>query len=617
MKRLFDQRFTYGAVVMFLVAVTWSFVSLRSSAQNLAQVPCTPNPSGAVSWWPGNGNANDIVGPNNGTLQGATASATGKVGQAFGFNGVGDFVDIPDSPSLDSTSSVISVEGWVNPEAPNTDRGYIFARRDPYVTESFSIHIDPQARIGVILRTTSSPDEHGSFFVSAPGVVQFGQWQHIAVTLNTTTGLLKAYVNAQLTPLAVLQGPSGFSGPTVNADHTFIGQRQSQTDPGGNEGATGAAYFKGLIDELALYSVELTQSEIANIYFADTSGKCLPQPTPTPTPTPTPISGPVLAFSAVAPPALTVTNGQYSPNPFNVVTTVRNNGNVRANNVVLTITLPVGLTLTTATPFISVGNLAAGQQSQVTWQVRAVPQGDARTLTYSLRATASNAVAKTIDKQITLPTLRVAVVRNAPYDFFNGCNATEEIEGNGLSQASAIALSQPLQGKVSLNVGAAGVVARAFGRAGVGVNYTPGFTGTVKIGALVRLGPGVDVAGASAIILPPRIIVKAGVAGIVSDVFITAAPPVDAVSTFRFRSVLVTPLSGTPILNQLFVTEQHVYNPPEEFYVEHLASVTAGSPLRICAGVQSRATSTAFPGVFAFGRVLYSADVLEIRITPQ
>src|SRR5437588_3180035 len=34
--------------------------------------------------------------------------------------------------------------------------------------------------------------------------------QHIAVTLNTSTGLLKAYVNAQLTPLAALQGPSGF-----------------------------------------------------------------------------------------------------------------------------------------------------------------------------------------------------------------------------------------------------------------------------------------------------------------------------------------------------------------------------------------------------------------------
>jgi hypothetical protein len=48
-----------------------------------AQV-CVPLPSGIVSWWPGDGNPNDIVGGNNGTLShGAMATATREVERAF------------------------------------------------------------------------------------------------------------------------------------------------------------------------------------------------------------------------------------------------------------------------------------------------------------------------------------------------------------------------------------------------------------------------------------------------------------------------------------------------------------------------------------------------------
>jgi hypothetical protein len=415
MNNLFSQRSFYALAAILVLVVTYSLLPGKTTAQKIqpsqAQIPCAPDPFGIISWWPGDGNGNDIVGQNNGVLNGATASSIGKVNQAFGFNGAGDFVHIPDSPSLDSLTSIISVEGWINPGVPNTDRGYVFARRDPYVTEGFSVHIDPLGRIGVVLRTTSSPDEHGSFFVSAPGIIQFGQWQHVAITLNTTTGLLKAYLNGQLTPLSALQGPSSFNGPIVNATHTFIGQRQSINDPGGNEGATGAAYFKGLIDELTIYSVELTPSDIASIYFADSLGKCQPTPTPTPSPSPTPTpipspsptptSGPNLSITVAAPPALTLIRGQYSPNPFTVEATVRNNGAARANGVVVKIMLPSELILRTPDS-ISLGNILPGQQRQGSWEVRVLSQASG-TFSYSVSASASNANTKTVQKQIDFP----------------------------------------------------------------------------------------------------------------------------------------------------------------------------------------------------------------------
>jgi hypothetical protein len=43
--------------------------------------------AGFISFWSGNGNANDSVGPNNGTLENDATFAAGQVGQAFSFDG--------------------------------------------------------------------------------------------------------------------------------------------------------------------------------------------------------------------------------------------------------------------------------------------------------------------------------------------------------------------------------------------------------------------------------------------------------------------------------------------------------------------------------------------------
>ena len=60
---------------------------------------CVPPPASMVSWWPGDENANDIQGNNNGTLQNGATFAAGKVGQAFSFDGVNDFIEVPNSPA--------------------------------------------------------------------------------------------------------------------------------------------------------------------------------------------------------------------------------------------------------------------------------------------------------------------------------------------------------------------------------------------------------------------------------------------------------------------------------------------------------------------------------------
>jgi len=63
---------------------------------------------GLVSWWKLNRNANDAWGTNHGTAYGVTWFPKG----AGSFDGADDYVEIPDSVSLDITGD-ISVEFWV------------------------------------------------------------------------------------------------------------------------------------------------------------------------------------------------------------------------------------------------------------------------------------------------------------------------------------------------------------------------------------------------------------------------------------------------------------------------------------------------------------------------
>jgi hypothetical protein len=62
-----------------LAAITAMALVGVSNAQ--AQTSCSPAPSNIVNWWPGDGNANDIIGADNGTLVGGVTFAPGKVGQ--------------------------------------------------------------------------------------------------------------------------------------------------------------------------------------------------------------------------------------------------------------------------------------------------------------------------------------------------------------------------------------------------------------------------------------------------------------------------------------------------------------------------------------------------------
>src|SRR5437762_2443851 len=72
-----------------------SSAETRLEPSTLQPLPLSPPPSNLVAWFPGEGNAFDIQGGNNGTLSGGATYGAGKVGQGFLLNGSGAYVTVP------------------------------------------------------------------------------------------------------------------------------------------------------------------------------------------------------------------------------------------------------------------------------------------------------------------------------------------------------------------------------------------------------------------------------------------------------------------------------------------------------------------------------------------
>src|SRR5206468_3561364 len=74
--------------------------------------PVCASPSGLVSWWPGEGNATDIVGGNDGTWSGPADFRQGTVGLAFGVGGNGAGVVVGNPTTLQLQD--FTIEAWIN-----------------------------------------------------------------------------------------------------------------------------------------------------------------------------------------------------------------------------------------------------------------------------------------------------------------------------------------------------------------------------------------------------------------------------------------------------------------------------------------------------------------------
>jgi len=153
---------------------------------------CAPN---MISWWPAEGNANDILGGNNGTLQNGATFALGEVGQAFSFDGVDDYLQIPDSSNLKGFANA-SFEMWVHPNALAVDGYCNGGACDILLLKELTYLVAIRAD-GRIESSFGNGTDWGSVaYTVSTGAITLGMWNHIAVVKDGTT--VSYYINGTL-----------------------------------------------------------------------------------------------------------------------------------------------------------------------------------------------------------------------------------------------------------------------------------------------------------------------------------------------------------------------------------------------------------------------------------
>jgi hypothetical protein len=259
-----DQNGNVTTIGVGTATITASVGDLSSSTNVTvisAGVPgCLAPPAGIVSWWTGDGNANDYMHRNNAHGSPTLSYSTGVVGQAFALNGADASADIPFSPSLDfSPTGQFSIEGWVNPAEQNAYEA-IFVKSPADGHWDYGLYLNPNNDHQVFVYAYT-PNSFMSGFnqdhvVSSTTTTTIGQWFHVAVTYDNGSWVM--YVNG--VPEATRSGEF----ITQSTGGLAIGKKgEAPYDP-----------FHGLLDEITIYNRTLPATDVAAIYAAGGAGKC-------------------------------------------------------------------------------------------------------------------------------------------------------------------------------------------------------------------------------------------------------------------------------------------------------------------------------------------------------
>ena len=204
---------------------------------------------GLVAYYPFNGNANDKSGnANNGMVNGATLAMNrfGNTNSAYSFDGIDDYIEVPDAVSLDITSA-IAIGVWIFQKDANRDGSRILDKATRGQSDGF-LFDNYDGSTGRKLRFATDISNY------ANSTYALDRWHYVAVTWDGT--VVKFYLDGI---------PDGIFNKTskINANNLTlrIGGPHIEGD-----GAYATLFFSGIIDDIQIYNRALTEAEIQAFY---------------------------------------------------------------------------------------------------------------------------------------------------------------------------------------------------------------------------------------------------------------------------------------------------------------------------------------------------------------
>lgn len=240
--------FLRTSVLILFVICIFAVVPLT-----FAQLPL----EGVVSYWSfddgtvAGGTVEDVLGDNDGELEGNPKQVPGKVGKALEFSGE-NFVHIPGTASLEfAGEKEMSVVVWVNADSDSPVKGVvagccgtIVAQRD---INGWALRFDGR-NAGQEMEFIVTPGWQGDGGFGAPKFDK-GKWHHLVGVVADKK--MQLYVDGEL------EKEQNYNGPmTTGGSETEIGK-------------AGDGGFVGIIDEVMIYSKALSADEVEQIFEAE------------------------------------------------------------------------------------------------------------------------------------------------------------------------------------------------------------------------------------------------------------------------------------------------------------------------------------------------------------
>jgi len=246
----------------WLIGLVLALFTFVSDATVQSSQICVPPPPGLVSWWPGDGDANDITDGNHGTLQNGATFAAGLVGQAFSFVGPFDFVRVTHDSNLNVGTGDVTIDAWT--KLSNTT-----FTDDKVIMSKVAVEVGAEPFPGYTFRWLGDKlqfiidSELGGVGPSVQDkkveatITRDTLWHHVSAVRRGLT--MELYYDGVLVATAT---HSSFENADNNAS-VAIGNNTDHENG-----------FPGLIDELEFFKRALAAGEIAAIYNAGSAGKC-------------------------------------------------------------------------------------------------------------------------------------------------------------------------------------------------------------------------------------------------------------------------------------------------------------------------------------------------------
>ena len=216
------------------------------------------NSQNLVAYYPFNTNSNDESGNlNHGVVNGAvlTTDRFGNPNSAYEFDGIDDFILVANSASLNVFNSNLTITMWLYNDNPSlSDTSYKGVSKGGWNTGvGYELLYSNYWNSGTLHFTTGSSGNNVYSFNNFSN-----QWVMLTGVYDNATSTKKMYINGVEQSTTV----QGVDNLTSSSHDLYIGRRHPSNSYSG--------FVKGKMDDIRIYNVALSATEILNLYNYNT-----------------------------------------------------------------------------------------------------------------------------------------------------------------------------------------------------------------------------------------------------------------------------------------------------------------------------------------------------------